>query len=246
MTTTATPKLGKRLNAIYDEIPRETYDHIWDCCCDHGLLGMRVLEQGLAPHVHFVDIVPELMHQLEVNLERFFPINKGQPAQWQVHCSSASAIPIQNHASTKHLVVIAGVGGDLTAELVQTIHTNNPKAEIDFLLCPVRHLYHLRCTLKSLNFGMLNETLVEENKRIYEVLYLCSAKQVLPRAQSTSDINEIGEQIWQPNSLNEKQTAQKYLEQQIRHYEKQSKSAINSPAPNTPLELLKQIRRCYF
>ena len=49
------------------------YDHIWDCCCDHGLLGMLLLERSAARHVHFVDCVPSLMQALELRLQRFFP-----------------------------------------------------------------------------------------------------------------------------------------------------------------------------
>lgn len=49
------------------------YDHIWDCCCDHGLLGMLLLERSAARQVHFVDCVPSLMQALELRLQRFFP-----------------------------------------------------------------------------------------------------------------------------------------------------------------------------
>ena len=31
------------------------YDHIWDCCCGHGLLGMTLLARHAAEHIHFVE-----------------------------------------------------------------------------------------------------------------------------------------------------------------------------------------------
>ncbi|HSC68256.1 MAG TPA: SAM-dependent methyltransferase, partial [Cellvibrio sp.] len=56
-------KLGKRLQQI-ELMVTANYDHIWDCCCDHGLLGAALLARKAAPHIHFVDIVPELMRKL--------------------------------------------------------------------------------------------------------------------------------------------------------------------------------------
>ncbi|HTG55937.1 MAG TPA: SAM-dependent methyltransferase, partial [Niabella sp.] len=63
------------------------YTHIWDCCCDHGLLGAALLSRQAAAHIHFVDIVPELMHELKNKLQRFFPAdaltaNKSTNSQW--------------------------------------------------------------------------------------------------------------------------------------------------------------------
>lgn len=65
-------KISQRLQQINGMITGH-YDHIWDCCCDHGLLGMLLLERSAARHVHFVDCVPSLMQALELRLQRFFP-----------------------------------------------------------------------------------------------------------------------------------------------------------------------------
>ncbi|MBP6518478.1 tRNA (adenine(22)-N(1))-methyltransferase TrmK [Shewanella sp.] len=65
-------KISQRLQQI-DSMITGHYDHIWDCCCDHGLLGMLLLERSAARHVHFVDCVPSLMQALELRLQRFFP-----------------------------------------------------------------------------------------------------------------------------------------------------------------------------
>lgn len=65
-------KISQRLQQINSMISGH-YDHIWDCCCDHGLLGMLLLERSAARQVHFVDCVPSLMQALELRLQRFFP-----------------------------------------------------------------------------------------------------------------------------------------------------------------------------
>lgn len=56
-------KLSKRLQQI-DHMVKHGYDHIWDCCCDHGFLGASLLEREAAAHIHFVDIVPELINNV--------------------------------------------------------------------------------------------------------------------------------------------------------------------------------------
>ena len=106
------------------------YDHIWDCCCDHGLLGAALLARSAAPSIHFVDIVPELMRELENKLHRFHPKNAQSNSQWQTHCIDASSLPLQKF-SGKHLVIIAGVGGDLMTDLVREIYQKNPTSNIN-------------------------------------------------------------------------------------------------------------------
>ncbi|MCW0469406.1 hypothetical protein OH492_11565 [Vibrio chagasii] len=50
-----------------------TTKYIWDCCCGSWLLGVQLLADNKAPHIHFVDIVPSLMSELESKLVRYFP-----------------------------------------------------------------------------------------------------------------------------------------------------------------------------
>ena len=69
-------KLSKRLTAINTLISQH-HDIIWDCCCDHGYLGMALLKRAAANQVIFVDIVATLMNDLEAQLSS---INKLQKA----------------------------------------------------------------------------------------------------------------------------------------------------------------------
>lgn len=90
-------------------------------------------------------------------------------SQWHTHCLDAAKIPLQNHAG-KHLLIIAGVGGDLTAELVKAICVGHPQRELEFILCPVRQQFLLRQQLIELGCELIEEVLVSENNRYYEVL----------------------------------------------------------------------------
>lgn len=207
-------KLGKRLKKI-ESMVTAGYDHIWDCCCDHGLLGAALLARQAAPHIHFVDIVPELISELENKLNDFYPENS-EPmsnSQWQVSCMDVAALPLQEF-SGKHLVIIAGVGGDLMTELVNVIYQKNQNIEIDFLLCPVHHQFTLRQQLIQLDFDLQTEALIVENQRFYEIL-LVSATNNPP-----SKINPVGSLIWQSNTPEHAKVAAGYLKKTLAHYKR--------------------------
>lgn len=191
------------------------YTHIWDCCCDHGLLGSALLSQLAAPNIHFVDIVPTLMNKLETKLQRLYPHS---PSNWQTHCLDVTALPIREHEG-KSLVIIAGVGGDLLTQFVNAIHKNHFRTNIDFLLCPVRHQFTLRQQLIQLHFSLKDEVLVEENHRFYEILFVSS-----PTHSKTDDkqatISPVGELIWHAHTAEQSKITMDYLNKTLNHYQR--------------------------
>lgn len=154
-------KLSKRLNALYQHIP-EGYSHIWDCCCDHGLLGMALLESRAQTQIHFVDQVPEITARLAHLLP---PHNR---AHYQVHTLNAADIELM--PGTQHLLIMAGIGGETALELIRAIETRHPAEERHYLLSPNYQLFTLRNFLQQQGFSLLAETLVTENKRHNEIL----------------------------------------------------------------------------
>lgn len=207
-------KLGKRLQQI-DSMVNASYDHIWDCCCDHGLLGAALLSRHAAPHIHFADIVPELMRELENKLQHFYP-KKSAPesnAQWQVHCIDITTLPLQKF-SGKHLVIIAGIGGNLMTDLVKAIYQKNPTLDIDFLLCPVHHQFTLRQQLIQFDFNLKSEALIVENQRFYEILLVSTIK------KPHSKIHSAGSLIWQSNTPEQAKIAADYLKKTLAHYQR--------------------------
>lgn len=204
--------LGKRLQQI-ESMVTEPYDHIWDCCCDHGLLGAALLSRQAAGHIHFVDVVPELMRELENKLQQFCPRIPESNSQWQLHCMDVSTLPLSEFGG-KHLVIIAGVGGDLMNEFVKAIYQKNPLIDIDFLLCPVQHQFTLRQRLIQLDFSLKTESLMIENKRFYEVLLVSTVK------NTNAKIYPAGSLIWQSNTPEQAKIAAGYLEKTLAHYQR--------------------------
>jgi tRNA (adenine22-N1)-methyltransferase len=215
-------KLGKRLEAL-DAMVDGRYDHIWDCCCDHGLLGMNLLARKAAPTVHFVDVAASLVESLNAKLTKHFVSGAQVGVTWQTHCADAASLNLDTYPG-KQLVIIAGVGGDLTLNIVSLLSarlkTTGKLANVDFLLCPLRQHYLLRNGLREEGFKVKNEILVEENKRIYEILFL-TADQTLTELKT---ITTTGEQIWLDANNPTNGTARKYADLILSHYSKRALS----------------------
>jgi tRNA (adenine22-N1)-methyltransferase len=210
-------KLSHRLNSLQSLIQGQ-YDHIWDSCCDHGLLGAALLASAPQSTIHFVDIIPSLMLEVEDKLQRFYPQSKGgsNKPRWQVHCMDVSQLVLATDNS-RHLIIIAGVGGDLTLKLVQSLCLAHPDKQLDFLLCPVHHHYSLRQGLSALHLGLIDEVLVTENRRFYELLYVSSQAQ-LP-------ISAVGDKLWQQDLP----LSRAYLTKTLSHYKKMRRADKNNP-----------------
>lgn len=248
-------KISQRLQQI-NRMVGPGYDHIWDCCCDHGLLGMLLLQRNAAPKVHFVDCVAPLMQQLNLELARFFPqpsISNTQNAEqqantqseWQVHCLDVAALPLAQYGKqAKHLVIIAGVGGELLVELVRSIVINQQTqhdtqsgndsgnhnlsqggCQLEFILCPVHHNYHVRSALSELGLKLKDEYLLEENQRFYEILHLtqanaCSKTNTSSKTNQAVPLSATGSIMWQGLNADKISQAKRYLDQTIGHYQR--------------------------
>lgn len=213
-------KLSARLQTLVNLVETSSgpgFDHIWDTCCDHGLLGQALLSDSVLngvpqnrPVIHFVDVVPELMAQLEA---RLFKQMKDHKDHWRVHCQDVAQLDLLAFPKEeRHLIIIAGVGGDLMIELIQKILSQfetpftDQLSNLTFLLCPVYHHYRVRTFLSEQGFGLEEECLVEYKGRMYEVLKVSF--------NTTQLVTSTGDQMWdfsEPAHL-------RYLKQTIKHY----------------------------
>ena len=215
------------------------YTHVWDCCCDHGLLGAALLSNYPNSTIHFVDIVPELMEALEHKLHRFY-----KNAAWKIHCIDVAKLPLDKHKG-KHLVIIAGVGGDLMIQFIEAIiqkllHINSntgssTDSSIDFLLCPVHHQFALRQKLIELGFSLKAEILVEDNQRFYEVLHVTYNKNSNEKyndeksAVITHNLpgHPVGDNIWVFKTEGQAKVVKKYLNKTLQHYQRIQQGKAN-------------------
>lgn len=210
MTETNTVKMGRRLQQIMQMIDKR-YTHIWDCCCDHGLLGFNLLEAQQAEMIHFVDVVPQLLSNIKNTLQKH---DQGDKSNWQVHCIDAGCLPIRAFSKApqtdKHLIIIAGVGGDLTIKLLQALQCFSDY-NIEYILCPVHHIYKVRQFLIEQQLRLINERLVFENKRGYEIIHVS--------AGGAKAISKIGA-MWDLKEAAHRE----YLDKTISHYQRIAKN----------------------
>ena len=232
-------KLSKRLSQIEALIGHD-YTHIWDTCCDHGFLGTHLIEQQRAAHVHLVDIVPELISPLDDKLKALF--SNAHNSKWQTHCIDVSELPLQ-HYEGKHLVIIAGIGGDLMIQCLKKLLSNHPTADIDFILCPIRQLYSLRQQLIAFDMRLKQEVLVKENNQYYEILYVSRQKTSTTKESLLSDITPAGREIWQAENEEQTKVIEEYREITLQHYKRMLRGA-NNPALNEIIQAYQATKAC--
>ncbi|WP_281558004.1 tRNA (adenine(22)-N(1))-methyltransferase TrmK [Thalassomonas sp. RHCl1] len=217
-------KTGKRLSQI-DQMITAHYPDIWDCCCDHGFLGMSLLKRQAAGTIHFVDINAPIISQLEAQLLQHFPQTEHDSGQsrWRVYCEDVAQLPLCTANDSKAgsgdtpLIIIAGVGGDLLTELVEKIIGANPNRSLEFILCPVHHNYKVRQALQQLDFGLIHEVLVKENRRFYEILHVTTAT---ASGHALAAVSPVGHKMWDFSQAEHRQ----YLQQTISHYQRMQKN----------------------
>lgn len=161
------PSLSPRLNAIYELIEslqqHSPYPRIWDCCCDHGYLGIKILASKLCEKIIFVDQLPHLIDQLSHKLSAF---------DGSYELKTADAGDLSFNLLQRHLVILAGIGGDTSVEILESIENRHPDVQIDYIFCPSTSQKALRKYLVNNNFHQAYEGLVCDNKRYYEIIYV--------------------------------------------------------------------------
>ena len=177
-----TLKLGNRLRQL-ERMIDQRYSQIWDCCCDHGLLGMSLLQRHAAVKVIFVDILSKQMALLESKLSQYFSRDE---FDWEIVCKDLKDIKVPDDSS--QLFIIAGVGGDKTIEFINSLCISSSMPNFDLLVCSVHGNYQVRETLANQGFYLVNEQIVMENNRFYEVIYAS------PKAKQT--ITKVGDSMW--------------------------------------------------
>jgi tRNA (adenine22-N1)-methyltransferase len=213
-------KISKRLQKI-DSLITAQYQSIWDCCCDHGLLGLTLLKRKAAEKIHFVDIVPALTSKVELLLKTHFN-SADFTDRWQVHCIDVAELPLK--AQDKQLVIIAGVGGGLVAEFIDKIigcfQQNLPEGsnrELEFILCAVHHNADVRRCLIKHNVTLLEECIVSENKRFYEVIHVRTQFSSNPSIENKSrNVSPVGDKMWDLSN----EEHQIYLTKTLSHYQR--------------------------
>ena len=202
-------QLGARLQSLYDLIeevqgqPLNRYDRIWDCCCDHGYLGIKIVEAELCDKLVFVDQVPHIIQWLNSKLETL--------PQEHFELIAGDAADLDFDPGLRHLVILAGVGNSTISAIMSAISKAVGGEFIDFLLCPASGVFEVREYLIEEHVSLMGEWIVSEKGRQYEVMHIRAG--AVDEANVT--VSLIGN-MWDAND----QMHQTYLKKIIAHYQR--------------------------
>jgi tRNA (adenine22-N1)-methyltransferase len=147
--------LSKRLSKALSYIDKTKY--FYDLCCDHGMLGMAVLENDLAEHVIFNDQVPHIIDNLKTSLSSY--ITKSIAFETKP-CQKIKFKP-------NSTICILGVGCNTIHKLLEAIDN-----EQTLIISTHTRPLLLRQKLQSLGLNLIKEDLICENGKYYEILKL--------------------------------------------------------------------------
>lgn len=217
--------LGSRLQSLFDVVERaqlppslHRYDRVWDCCCDHGYLGIEIVREALCEKLIFVDQVPHITQQLRTNLACFSEDDSKNGCSengYDILTCDASALCLDSNLN--HLVILAGVSGRSVLMIMQALLQNHKTGQIDFLLCPTKSLYDVREYLVENQFYLLYESIVTEKKRQYEVIHVRSPGSRGQKQNELRAISYTGE-MW----CGDNPEHRRYLAKLIAHYQRES------------------------
>ncbi|BFM15470.1 tRNA (adenine(22)-N(1))-methyltransferase TrmK [Maricurvus nonylphenolicus] len=214
--------LGPRLTRLYQWIgeaqAKGTYHTIWDCCCDHGYLGIQILKNQLCDQLVFVDQVPHIIEQLQRQLEQQPELYPSE--RYQAVSGDAGALVFD--PAVKHLVILAGVGGEHIVDIMRAMAANakgkdlDQVAQMDFLLCPTTTQFDLRQYLNAEHYGLLQESIVSEKGRDYEVIHVRQPQSGNEYSHALERVSLTG-RMWQSDHEHH----QRYHNKLMRHYQRQ-------------------------
>lgn len=208
-----------RLNELINMVEDHYYE-VWDTCCDHGKLGISILNNRKVKKVHFVDCVPEIMTNLESKIKGLGHYNSPRV---ELHTLKAEDIILSDR---KSLICICGVGGVTAIDIIGALLKHNDLNNHDILLCVQYKTPRLRRFLMESGFKAQKEMLCFEGKWAHEIIRISLG--------SGYEIDLVGTPMF--NKDNKKHL--KHLNKSIEHYIKKS---ANNKEYKVILDLYKSI-----
>jgi len=163
-------RLSARLEAVLEEVGR--CDWLVDLCADHARLSIAAVARGqarraLAIDLHQAPLVQARRHLRDANLLERVLLLRGD--------GLAVLRPAKRGERT---LVIAGVGGDLAAQLLER---SRDAANADrIVIQPERHAREARAWMRANGFHLASERLVAEGRRLHLILRFERARGIDP------------------------------------------------------------------
>lgn len=147
--------LDKRLFAIAEMVP--SCPLMADIGTDHGYLPCYLIQKKIVEKAIARDIAIMPLKRAESNIQKYHLEN-------QIITQQASGLQDLNPST--NCVVIAGMGGHLIANILQNSKIQYPV----IILQPNANAEKVRQALMNLNYKIVDETIVLEEKKFYEII----------------------------------------------------------------------------
>lgn len=155
-----------RIKEILNLSKDRNYQKVWDLCCDHGKIGHEIYQLGNCQKIEFVDcvqrIVLGLQNKLQENDNYTFTLKDAREVK--IECSD-------------NLVIIAGVGGELVCEILESLKRNSYTHYFDIIISTNNSIHKVKDYLLNNNFKLIKIVVVNEGGFTYEILKLSMSGQ---------------------------------------------------------------------
>lgn len=152
-------QLNGRLRRVAEQVRKGSVAA--DIGTDHGYLAVWLVQQGVCPHVFAADVREAPLAAARRTVNRY-----GVDTQATLVLSDGlQNLPVEKVDD----IVMAGMGGDLIADLIEAeplLQNGNKR----LILQPMTKAEHLRRRLYELGFSIQEETIVREDRFLYVVL----------------------------------------------------------------------------
>lgn len=153
-------KLSKRLATVAEFVPKNA--RLLDVGSDHAYLPINLIKSGQIDFAIAGEVVPGPFESARDNVARANLTDK-------IQVRLANGLAAFDERDEIDTITIAGMGGHLIAEILQAGLDKLEKVE-RLILQPNNGERHLRTWLMQHHFTVVNEEIVVENDKIYEII----------------------------------------------------------------------------
>lgn len=158
--------LGPRLRAIARMVPKG--GQVADIGTDHGIIPVYLIKKDNVAKAIATDISPG-------SLEKAIDLVKGEGLEDRISLRLGSGLKAIEPGEVD-TIIIAGMGGNLISEILKDSPTVTGRAE-KLILQPMSRQRELRKWLAQNGYRVVDEALVKEDRRIYEIIVATPGRQ---------------------------------------------------------------------
>lgn len=160
-------KISKRLEAISSLIPNNS--KVIDIGCDHGLLGIYLLEKKISTKVIASDINENALKNAKKNIRK-------SKLENTIETRLGNGLDTLKESDNIDTIIISGMGAHTAIGILKN-NLNKLKKINTIIVQSNTKIEFLRKELTKLNYLIADEILIEDNKKTYTIIKFIKGKQ---------------------------------------------------------------------